>query len=126
MIEPPDSPFDYLWQIPVITRDLVTNKQNTHLLTEGKAILPINKNEVLNPDHSLYYRVNYDDESYAHLTSQLNKNHSVLTVLDRTGLVSDNFNLFKSKMDDFKKVIQGLDYIEVSLTEVFSLFLYLH
>jgi len=115
LIEPPDSPFDYQWQIPVITRDFVTNIQSTHLLTQIKAILPINKNEILNPDHSLYYRVNYDDESYAHLTSQLNKNHSVLTALDRTGLVSDNFNLFKAKMKHFEKVLQGLEYIEVLL-----------
>lgn len=82
-------------------------------MTKTKDILPINKNEILNPDHSLYYRVNYDDESYAHLTDQLIKDYSVLTALDRTGLVSDNFNLFKAKMKDFEKVIQGLEYIEV-------------
>uniref|UniRef100_A0A7M6DKS9 Aminopeptidase n=1 Tax=Clytia hemisphaerica TaxID=252671 RepID=A0A7M6DKS9_9CNID len=111
-IEAPKSPFNYRWKVPIIVKNINSKQQKTHLLSTEEDIFPITNDDLLNPDHSLYYRVNYGEETFARLVKELNNDHLKLTELDRAGLVSDYFYLFKAKLKTLNETLKTLDYIE--------------
>merc|ERR1711962_1027779 len=55
---PPPSPFNYLWKIPLIFRSPTDESEMMYLLHKKRDVIKIpEKFKLLNPDHSMFYRV---------------------------------------------------------------------
>ena len=113
-LELPPSPFNYLWQVPIIFKDNA-GKMYNFLLKTKKAIFKVPRYSLLNPEHNLYYRVNYEADMITHLTDILSRNHTKLNVLDRTGLISDQFGMLKAKLTNLSTIMNLLKYFKVSI-----------
>ena len=112
----PPSPFNYQWQIPLIFQSLQDeNKTFEVLFTEKIMILEVPRYTLLNPRHNLYYRVNYDASMITYLTELLQMDHTRLHLLDRTGIISDQFNMLKANLTTVSTVFNLLKYAKVSI-----------
>ncbi|OXB83549.1 UNVERIFIED_CONTAM: hypothetical protein H355_011368 [Colinus virginianus] len=91
----------YLWQIP-----LTIAVGNTSHISSEAIIWVSNKSEhhripaleeaswlLGNINQTGYFRVNYDIRNWRLLINQLTRNHEVISVSDRAGLIDDAFNL---------------------------------
>uniref|UniRef100_A0A6I8P634 Aminopeptidase n=1 Tax=Ornithorhynchus anatinus TaxID=9258 RepID=A0A6I8P634_ORNAN len=94
----------YLWQIPLTiavgnathisseTIIWVSNRSEHHIissLNEGNWLLG-------NINQTGYFRVNYDLRNWRLLINQLIRNHEVLSISNRAGLIDDAFNLARA------------------------------
>ncbi|XP_021240866.1 thyrotropin-releasing hormone-degrading ectoenzyme isoform X2 [Numida meleagris] len=94
----------YLWQIP-----LTIAVGNTSHISSEAIIWVSNKSEhhripaleeaswlLGNINQTGYFRVNYDIRNWRLLINQLTRNHEVISVSDRAGLIDDAFNLARA------------------------------
>lgn len=84
-----------------------------YLLTTKTAVIKMPPRSMVNPQHELYYRVNYDKEMVLHITELLKKSHAAISMSDRAGLISDQFSLFKAKLTNLSTVVNLVEYIKV-------------
>ncbi len=65
-----------------------------------------------NIQHAGYYRVNYDDQNWKLLINQLNKDHTVIGVVNRAALIDDAFNLGKAEWIDQLVFFDMIKYLK--------------
>lgn len=112
-IIPPPSPFGYKWKIPLIFQNPINKKRQKYLLEEEKVQINISEDFLLlNPDHSLFYRVRYHSKTLFSIKQLLMRNIHALSPQDRTGLISDQFNLVKYEAVNIESVLDLLKYLK--------------
>ena len=112
-IIPPTSPFNYTWKVPIVFVNPFNKKRKTYLLESESASLNIPEEySVINPDHSLFYRVHYDKEMLESIKSILLSGRDVLTPQDRTGILSDQFNFVNAGLTDIKSTLDIYKYLK--------------
>ncbi|NWW95783.1 TRHDE protein, partial [Rhynochetos jubatus] len=102
--DPPLGDNSYLWQIP-----LTIAVGNTSHISSEAIIWVSNKSEhhripaleeaswlLGNINQTGYFRVNYDVRNWRLLIGQLTRNHEVISVSNRAGLIDDAFNLARA------------------------------
>ncbi|XP_054706486.1 uncharacterized protein LOC129216302 [Uloborus diversus] len=91
------SPFGFVWQIPLVYKNLATGNEYTIWLKEKTATFEINalKDDALkfNPNFVGFYVVKYDDSDWEKLYHKMRENHEDLSVTDRYNLLHDAFIL---------------------------------
>lgn len=119
------SPFSYIWKIPLT----YTLSRNTSFSVTHRDIIWFEDRELLLidrefPDFSLpgnwiianlkqwgYYRVNYDENIWAHLIEQLKMNMSTIDVVNRAQIINDLFSLSKVDMVPLQKALSMCEYL---------------
>jgi aminopeptidase N len=132
--EPPKSPYNYLWSIP-----LKIKSSSSSLLTEiiwfskheMNMTINIQSNEwiLVNPDLLGFFRTNYDRENWRKIIQQFKIDHRKFSIVERAGLIDDALNLARPSKDNKKKAIDIfylilLDILPASL--IFELLEYSH
>ncbi|NXS15014.1 AMPN Aminopeptidase, partial [Neodrepanis coruscans] len=95
------SVFNYTWIVPVtwMKRDVTGNRYWLTEVTETNDTFKVNSPNwlLLNLNVSGYFRVNYNQENWDQLLSQLSTNHKVFPVINRAQIIDDAFNLARAK-----------------------------
>lgn len=108
-----ESPFDFIWKIPIVFKSPLTKETTLHLLQERDEVIPLpEKYSILNPNHSSFYRVKYDHNMTEIISHILHNNMTSLTDGDRAGIVSDQFSFVRANLVSIKKVLNLLSYLE--------------
>ncbi|NWI91791.1 AMPE aminopeptidase, partial [Pitta sordida] len=92
----PPSDLEYKWNIPVKWKHgnstnyiLYNASEPTGIEIETSSDTFVN----INPDHIGFYRVNYDSENWAKLSTLLSLDHKNFSAADRAGILDDAFSL---------------------------------
>ncbi|NXR59036.1 AMPN Aminopeptidase, partial [Rhadina sibilatrix] len=96
------SVFNYTWIIPITWMTGSSHGNGSYWLTK---VTDTNKDFKLNSPGWLllnlnvtgYFRVNYNQENWAQLLTQLDTNHTVFPVINRAQIIDDAFNLARAK-----------------------------
>ncbi|NWI40971.1 AMPN Aminopeptidase, partial [Picathartes gymnocephalus] len=96
------SVFNYTWIIPITWMTSSSNGNGNYWLTN---VTDTNNDFRLNSPSWLllnlnvtgYFRVNYNQENWDRLLSQLDTNHTVFPVINRAQIIDDAFNLARAK-----------------------------
>lgn len=95
--QPSKSPYNYIWSIPLKIKSSSSLQTNIVWFSKNKMNMTLNirSNEwiLANPDLLGFFRTNYDKENWKKIIQQLKTDHHQFTVLERTGLIDDAFNL---------------------------------
>ena len=91
-----------------------------YLLTSKKAVVKIPDNIILNPDHALYYRVNYDTSMLNNIKKTVHKSSAKLTTQDLIGLISDQFSLAAANLTNLANAMDMTKYLKVSANSIYS------
>ncbi|NXA36176.1 AMPN Aminopeptidase, partial [Eudromia elegans] len=96
------SPFNYTWIVPITWQTSGGSSNSIYWLQE----VSDTHNEfrvsspnwlLLNLNVSGYFRVNYNQENWDQLLSQLSTNHQLIPVINRAQIIDDAFNLARAK-----------------------------
>ncbi|PKU32289.1 aminopeptidase n [Limosa lapponica baueri] len=118
------STFNYTWTVPItwMTNTTAASKDR-YWLTEVSATndnFKVGSNDwlLLNLDVSGYFRVNYNQENWNQLLTQLSSNHKSIPVINRAQIIDDAFNLARAKyvnvtlaLDTTKFLSQETEYM---------------
>uniref|UniRef100_A0A8C5CU20 Aminopeptidase n=1 Tax=Gadus morhua TaxID=8049 RepID=A0A8C5CU20_GADMO len=109
------SPFNYEWIVPISWMKTgvkqsplwLTTKEatNSNMTIGGADWLLVNLRT------SGFYRVNYDQENWERLLAQLDTNHQEIPEINRAQLISDAFNLARSKLVNFTLALRTTKYL---------------
>ncbi|NWI49055.1 AMPN Aminopeptidase, partial [Calyptomena viridis] len=96
------SVFDYTWIVPItwMTQDGAGNDRYWLTdVTDTNNLFKVSSPNwlLLNLNVSGYFRVNYNQENWDQLLSQLSTNHEVFPVINRAQIIDDAFNLARAK-----------------------------
>ncbi|NXU33754.1 AMPN Aminopeptidase, partial [Drymodes brunneopygia] len=96
------SVFDYTWIVPITWMTGNNRENNSYWLTKVSDInndFRINSPNwlLLNLNVTGYFRVNYNQENWDQLLSQLGTDHTVFPVINRAQIIDDAFNLARAK-----------------------------
>lgn len=109
---PPPSPFNYIWKIPIIFKSPSNQKIISYLFEKKEGVFYAPEEySIINPNHSLFYRVEYDETMMSKINTILSNEPNQLTAQDRTGLISDQFSFVTAKMVDIKTTLNLLSYL---------------
>ena len=137
--QPPKSPYNYLWSIPLKFKSSSSSSSLLSNLTwfstsEMNLTIDVPPDEwiLVNPDLLGFFRTNYDEKNWKKLSEQLQSDHTRFTVAERAGLIDDAFNLGRpSKVTSLSNGISStrrfpsaLDILPASL--IFELLEYSH
>jgi len=95
--EPPKSPYNYIWSIPLqiktsssLLTDIIWFSKNEMNMT-----INIQPNEwiLVNPDLLGFFRTNYDKENWRKIIQQFKIDHQKFSIVERAGLIDDALNL---------------------------------
>ncbi|NXM58312.1 AMPN Aminopeptidase, partial [Illadopsis cleaveri] len=96
------SVFNYTWIVPITWMTGSSHRNSSYWLT--KVTDTNNDFKVNSPNWLLlnlnvtgYFRVNYNQENWNQLLSQLGTNHTVFPVINRAQIIDDAFNLARAK-----------------------------
>ncbi|KAM9381901.1 glutamyl aminopeptidase [Phaethornis superciliosus] len=110
----PPSDLGYKWNIPVKWR-LGNSTNYTFYSTSDSAGItiesPLDSFASINPDHIGFYRVNYDSQNWAKLTTLLESNHRNFTVADRAGILDDAFSLARAGLMNYSALLNLTKYL---------------
>ncbi|XP_033100366.1 glutamyl aminopeptidase-like [Anneissia japonica] len=110
-----DSPFNYKWNIYLDYKFPGESDKVQLMETNDNAvdIFPPTDFQwvIANLNQTGYYRVNYDQTTWDNLIDELIKNHEVIPIADRSGLIDDSFNLAKAGQIDY--------FIPLNMTKYF-------
>ncbi|CAL1533887.1 unnamed protein product [Lymnaea stagnalis] len=129
------SPYNYKWYVPFTFMTSADPKSsNLVWMKKGPASVDLPDSSVAwikgNAGTYGYYRVNYDSEGWQAIIRQLLTDHTVFTVTDRVGLVSDAFALARAGLIEYtvpldisKYMINETDYFvwEEALASIYFL-----
>lgn len=95
------SPYNYTWIVPIsvtTSRDRFQNFTKGWLNSTAGEIETTKEAKWIigNVFQCYYYRVNYDDDMWFELTSQLIEDHTVIVEMNRAQIIDDSFNLGRS------------------------------
>ena len=85
-----------------------------YLLTKEQATIKFPTDGIINPDHVMYYKVNYDKKTLDAVKETLKLNHSQLSVQDRTGIISDLFSMAAAGKKNIAEALDAIQYIKVN------------
>lgn len=107
--EPPKSPYNYIWSIPLkiksssssLSTDIIWFSKNQMNLTID---IPSNEWILVNPDLLGFFRTNYDQQNWKKIIQQFKIDHQKFSIVERAGLIDDALNLARpSKLNTKKK-----------------------
>ena len=107
-------------------KTLTTGTVGMYLLTSKKAVVKIPDNVILNPDHALYYRVNYDASMLQNIKDSFHGTSSKLTVQDLTGLISDQFSLVAANLSRLASAMDLTKELKVNLSSLINKYVNKH
>jgi glutamyl aminopeptidase len=113
------SPYGYIWYVPltyITSRDprkpsAVTWMQKSNVTFNLPTLDQNYKWIKFNANTTGVYRVHYDNENWQALIAQLQRNHTVFSVADRAGLLSDAFALARSGHIDATVALNMSQYL---------------
>ncbi|NWH43076.1 AMPE aminopeptidase, partial [Fregata magnificens] len=110
----PPSDLGYKWNIPVKWK-LGNSTNYTFYNTSDPAGIIIasspNTFANINPDHIGFYRVNYDSQNWAKLSTSLVSNHKDFSAADRAGILDDAFSLARPGLVNYSVPLQLTKYL---------------
>ncbi|XP_010570630.1 PREDICTED: aminopeptidase N [Haliaeetus leucocephalus] len=93
--------FNYTWIVPItwMTRSTTGNRYWLTKVTETNNQFKVNSSDwlLLNLNVSGYFRVNYNQENWDQLLTQLSTNHQAIPMINRAQIIDDAFNLARAK-----------------------------
>ncbi|NXI92152.1 AMPE aminopeptidase, partial [Psophia crepitans] len=110
----PPSDLGYKWNIPVKWRHGNSTDYNLYNASDSAGIpiqLPDNISANINPDHIGFYRVNYDSENWARLSTLLVRNHTDFSAADRAGILDDAFSLARPGLVNYSVPLNLTKYL---------------
>ncbi|NWU63672.1 AMPE aminopeptidase, partial [Pterocles burchelli] len=110
----PPSDFGYKWNIPVKWR--VGNSTNYALynISDSTGITissSPNNFAKINPDQIGFYRVNYDSQNWARLSTLLANYHKDFSAADRAGILDDAFSLARPGLVNYSVPLELTKYL---------------
>ncbi|XP_037766646.2 aminopeptidase N isoform X1 [Chelonia mydas] len=112
------SEFNYTWIVPVAWMKQQDGTEQMYWLTETSATSPsfvvagTPNWLLLNINVTGYFRVNYDQENWNKLLSQLVTNYEVIPVINRAQLIDDAFNLARAKHVSITLALNTTTYLK--------------
>ncbi|CAM4612702.1 unnamed protein product [Lepidochelys olivacea] len=112
------SAFNYTWIVPVTWMKQQDGTEQMYWLTETSAtsssfvVAGASNWLLLNINVTGYFRVNYDQENWNKLLSQLVTNYEVIPVINRAQLIDDAFNLARAKHIDITLALKTTTYLK--------------
>ncbi|NXF46087.1 AMPE aminopeptidase, partial [Oceanites oceanicus] len=110
----PPSDLGYKWNIPVkwrlgnSTNEILYNASDSAGITIAS---PPNTFANVNPDHIGFYRVNYDSQNWARLSTLLISNHKDFSAADRAGILDDAFSLARAGLVNYSVPLELTKYL---------------
>ncbi|NXH18874.1 AMPE aminopeptidase, partial [Bucco capensis] len=107
----PPSELGYKWNIPVkwgLGNYTFYNASDSAGITIPS---PPNSFVTINPDHIGFYRVNYDSQNWAMLSTNLVNNHKTFSAAYRAGFLDDAFSLARSGLVNYAVPLQLTKYL---------------
>jgi aminopeptidase N len=105
--EPPKSPYNYIWSIPlkIKTSSLLLTDIIWFSKTQMNMTINIQSNEwiLVNPDLLGFFRTNYDKENWKKIIQQFKIDHQKFSIVERAGLIDDALNLARPSKSIKKK-----------------------
>ncbi|XP_068219694.1 glutamyl aminopeptidase-like [Palaemon carinicauda] len=113
---PDDSPYGYLWDIPVSYATSVSNKTQTWFWRNNDTLTIDKPAEAswikFNVGQYGFYRVNYEPSMWQEIIDLLMSNHEALSPPDRSSLLDDAFNLAGADMLPYQTVLSLVAYMK--------------
>ncbi|NXC51288.1 AMPE aminopeptidase, partial [Penelope pileata] len=110
----PPSDLGYKWNIPV-KWGLGNSTNYTLYNTSDSAGITITSSSNafvnINPDHIGFYRVNYDSQNWATLSTLLLNNHETFSAADRAGILDDAFSLARAGLLNYSVPLELTRYL---------------
>ncbi|CAM4627731.1 aminopeptidase N [Caretta caretta] len=112
------SAFNYTWIVPVTWMKQQDGTEQMYWLTKTSAtsssfvVAGASNWLLLNINVTGYFRVNYDQENWNKLLSQLVTNYEVIPVINRAQLIDDAFNLARAKHIDITLALKTTTYLK--------------
>ncbi|NXL31926.1 AMPE aminopeptidase, partial [Glaucidium brasilianum] len=110
----PPSDLGYKWNIPVKWRLGNSTDYTFYNTSDSEGIiipLPPNSFVNINPDHIGFYRVNYDSQNWARLSTLLVSNHKNFSAADRAGILDDAFSLARPGLVEYSVPLELTKYL---------------
>ncbi|NXS45985.1 AMPE aminopeptidase, partial [Balaeniceps rex] len=110
----PPSDLGYKWNIPVKWRHGSSTNYAFYNTSDPAGIiiaLPSNVSANINPDHIGFYRVNYDSQNWARLSTLLVSNHRDFSAADRAGILDDAFSLARPGLVNYSVPLELTKYL---------------
>ncbi|NXV85861.1 AMPE aminopeptidase, partial [Calonectris borealis] len=110
----PPSDLGYKWNIPVKWRVGSSTNQIFYNASDSAGITitsPPNTFANINPDHIGFYRVNYDSQNWARLSTLLVSNHKNFSAADRAGILDDAFSLARPGLVNYSVPLELTKYL---------------
>ncbi|XP_069599957.1 glutamyl aminopeptidase [Ranitomeya imitator] len=115
----PESPYNYLWNIPV-TYYATDNSTVKHISIYNKSASSITLEPYdttveflkINDVHIGFFRVNYEIPVWSNLATLLQQKHEVFTPGDRAGLIDDVFALASAEKLDYNISLDLTKYLD--------------
>ncbi|NXY41199.1 AMPE aminopeptidase, partial [Ceuthmochares aereus] len=111
----PPSDLGYKWNIPVKWRAGNSTDYTFYNASDSAGIViasPPNTFTNVNPDHIGFYRVNYDTQNWAELSSLLFSNHKDFSAADRAGILDDAFSLARAGLVTYSVPLELTKYLK--------------
>ena len=107
------SPFNYIWKIPIVLQNPQMKSQTIQFIldTPSATITVPGEYTIINPDHSLFYRVNYHSDMLRNIKNILRSDRNRFTAQDRTGFISDQFSFAAAGITSISSALDILIYI---------------
>ncbi|NXS63895.1 AMPN Aminopeptidase, partial [Brachypteracias leptosomus] len=95
------STYNYTWIVPItwMTKDTAGDRYWLTQVSATNEQFKLNGSKwlLLNLNVSGYFRVNYNQENWDQLLSQLSTNHQAIPIINRAQIIDDAFNLARAK-----------------------------
>ncbi|NWX00910.1 AMPE aminopeptidase, partial [Caloenas nicobarica] len=110
----PPSDLGYRWNIPVKWRLGTSTNYTLYNISDSAGITITSTPNTfanINPDHIGFYRVNYDSESWARLSTLLVNNYKDFSAADRAGILDDAFSLARPGLVNYSVPLELTKYL---------------
>ncbi|NXA39983.1 AMPE aminopeptidase, partial [Eudromia elegans] len=110
----PPSDLGYKWNIPVKWGVGSSMSYTFYNKSDSAGItIPSSSNSFvkINPDHTGFYRVNYNSQNWADLANLLVTNHTIFSAADRAGILDDAFSLARAGLVNYSIPLDLTKYL---------------
>ncbi|KAL8206925.1 UNVERIFIED_CONTAM: hypothetical protein K2H54_035314, partial [Gekko kuhli] len=115
----PTSTYSYMWNIPVKWYEGNVTNVTLYNMSELSGITLTRPNNPtldsflkVNQDHVGFYRVNYENESWADLANIMINDHQKFSLTDRAGFLEDAFSLARAGLLDYGYALNLTRYLQ--------------
>ncbi|CAF3355817.1 unnamed protein product [Rotaria socialis] len=112
--QPSKSPYNYIWSIPLKIKS--PSSLSTDLIWFSKTAMSMTTNVqsnewiLVNPELLGFFRANYDRENWKKIIQQFKTDHQKFSIVERSGLIDDAFNLARPNILSASLVFELLEY----------------